>query len=147
MRAWLRAAVIYTDLSEENFCPYTLWHRAHALAERLTTMEEIEHPRYIPILVGDDRTFYVEVLTLDDEEEVAARRFGLEDLAQSIGAVAETVTDSITSALHKVQPGKVIVEFGCEVGLDTGHLTAILVKGAAKANVRVTVEWTPQQRG
>jgi Trypsin-co-occurring domain 1 len=113
------------------------------LIERLTPMEEIDCSRYVPILEGD-RTFYVEALVLDEEEEVAARKFGLEDFARSISTVAETVSDSITSALCKVQPGKVTVEFGCEVGVNAGNLTAILVKGAAKANVKVTVEWTPQ---
>lgn len=109
-------------------------------------MEKIDRCRYVPILKGD-RTFYVEVLALDEEEEVAARKFGLEDFTRSVSAVAETVSDSITSALRKVQPGKVIVEFGCEVGIEAGNLTAILVKGAAKANLKVTVEWTPQQQG
>lgn len=107
-------------------------------------MEEIDCSRYVPILEGG-RIFYVEALVLDEEEEVAARTFELEDFAGSISAVAETVSDSITSALRKVQPGKVTVEFGCEIGVGAGNLTAILVKGAAKANVKVTVEWTQQQ--
>jgi hypothetical protein len=116
------------------------------LTERLTPVEEIDRFRYVSIMEGD-RTFYVEALTLDEEEEVAARKFGLEDFTRSVSAVAETVSDSITSALRKVQPGKVIAEFGCEIGMDAGNLTAILVKGTAKANVKVTVEWTPQQQG
>jgi hypothetical protein len=109
-------------------------------------MEEIYRSRYVPILESD-RTFYVEALVLDEEEEVASRKFRLEDFVRSISAAAETVSDSIMSGLRKVQPGKVVVEFGCEIGVDAGNLTAILVKGAAKANVKVTVEWTPKQQG
>lgn len=111
----------------------------------MSEFEEIDRSRYVPVLAGD-RAFYVEAVTLDEEEEVAARNFGLEGFTQSIGAVAETVSDAVMSGLRKVQPGKVIVEFGCEVGMDTGNLTAILVKGTAKANVKVTVEWTPRQQ-
>lgn len=107
--------------------------------------EEIDRSRYVTILVGN-RKFYVEAVILDEEEEVTSRKFELENLTQSIGGVAETVSDAVLSGLRRVQPGKVIVEFGCEVGIDTGNLTAILVKGTAKANVKVTVEWTPRQQ-
>jgi len=33
------------------------------------------------------------------------------------------------------------VEFGLEVALESGQLTAVLVKGSAKANLKITLEW------
>jgi hypothetical protein len=119
------------------------------IAERLTPqvneLEQIDRSRYIPIRIGD-RTFYIDAVVLDEEEEVAARKFGLKDFTESIGAVAEAMSDAITSGLRKVQPEKITVEFGCEVAVDAGILTAVLVKGAAKTNVKIAIEWTPQQQ-
>jgi Trypsin-co-occurring domain 1 len=120
-------------------------HSEEGLTPTMSEFEEIDRSRYVPILVGN-RMFYVQAAALDEEEEVAARKFGLDDFTQSIGAVAETVSNAVMSGLCKLQPGKVIVEFGCEIGMDTGNLTAILVKGTAKANVKVTVEWAPRQQ-
>lgn len=33
------------------------------------------------------------------------------------------------------------MEFGLEVALESGQLTAVLVKGSAKANLKITLEW------
>jgi len=99
-------------------------------------------PHRVPVRIGE-RTVYVEAVSLEDEEEVAARLFALDDFAGSIGAVTDAVVDGVSAGLRKVRPNKVAVEFGCEIGVESGKLTAILVKGTAKANVKVTMEWTP----
>jgi len=94
----------------------------------MSDAEEISPSSYVPVLVGE-RTFYVEAVPLDEEEEVAARAFDPEDFTQSIGPLAETVSDAVMAGLGRAKPDKVAVEFGCEVGMDSGNLTAILVKG------------------
>jgi Trypsin-co-occurring domain 1 len=96
----------------------------------------------VPVQAGD-RTVYVEVVPLDDEEEITARLFALEDFTGSIATVTHAVLDGVSAGLRKVRPNKVTLEFGCEVGVESGKLTTVLVKGTAKANVKVTMEWTP----
>ncbi len=98
----------------------------------------------VPVRLGD-HTVYVEVDRLPGgEEEVAGRPFSLEDFTGSLRAITETVSEAIKNGLDKVKPKKFTVEFGCEVGVESGHLTAVLVKGSAKANIKVVVEWEPE---
>jgi hypothetical protein len=97
----------------------------------------------IPVRLGD-RTLYVEARQVGDhDEEVAGRLLEFDGFTETLSKVANTVTDAVQAGLTKVKPAKVTVEFGCEVGMESGQLTAILVKGTAKANLKVTMEWKP----
>lgn len=98
--------------------------------------------RYIPARVGGGE-FYVEAVALDEDEQVGGRTFGFEDFSASLQAVSEAITESVLAGLSKLKPDRVGLEFGCEIGMKTGKLTAILVEGTAKANLKVTVEWVP----
>jgi hypothetical protein len=35
-------------------------------------------------------------------------------------------------------------EFGVEFGYESGQLTALIVKGTGKANLKITMEWTKE---
>ncbi len=45
------------------------------------------------------------------------------------------------SALARVKPTKASVELGLEIGVEAGQLTALLVKGTGKANLKITLQW------
>jgi len=47
----------------------------------------------------------------------------------------------MTAALARVKPDKAIVEFGVDVAVEGGGLTALLVKGKGTATLTVTLEW------
>ncbi|MGW4060007.1 CU044_2847 family protein [Amycolatopsis sp. NPDC004747] len=104
-------------------------------------------PVHVPVEI-DGRTLFVEVVPVGEQEdqEVASRLLGFADFTASLGALTSSVTDAVLSGARKVKPAKVAVEFGCEVGVESGQLTAILVKGTAKANVKVTLEWKPGEQ-
>jgi hypothetical protein len=40
-----------------------------------------------------------------------------------------------------VQPKKATVEFGVEVTVKSGKLTALIVEGEGKGNLKITLEW------
>lgn len=61
----------------------------------------------------------------------------LDKLQGAIEGIAELVTE----AMKKVAPTKASVEFSLEVGLESGQLTALWVKGTGKANLTITMEW------
>ncbi|MFD2473659.1 CU044_2847 family protein [Amycolatopsis silviterrae] len=108
--------------------------------------ETVSRPVYLPVEV-DGRTAYAEVsLVGEDDEEVAARLPSFAEFAASLEKLTESVTDAVVGGLRKVKPSKVAVEFGCEIGVESGQLTAILVKGTAKANVKVSLEWKPAEQ-
>ncbi|ONI90722.1 hypothetical protein ALI22I_11495 [Saccharothrix sp. ALI-22-I] len=99
----------------------------------------------VQILVGD-QVAYVEVdrLAGAEEEEVSARALSLDGFTSSLSAITETVSNALAHGFDKVKPDKITLEFGCEVGVESGKLTAILVKGSAKANIKVVAEWAPE---
>ncbi len=53
----------------------------------------------------------------------------------------EAVTESIAATISKVQPKKATVEFGVEVRVKSGKLTALIVEGEGKGNLKITLEW------
>lgn len=53
----------------------------------------------------------------------------------------ESVCADLLAVFQRVKPKKASVEFGVEVGVESGKLTALLVKGSGKANLKVTLSW------
>jgi hypothetical protein len=54
----------------------------------------------------------------------------------------EEIAGTIKASLDKVKPTKASVEFGVEFGYESGQLTAMIVKGSGKANLKITLEWS-----
>lgn len=80
----------------------------------------------------------VEVSALEGPADVAFdRSFSFEEFETSLHNLAV----GIRNALRHVAPDKIAVEFGVEVGVESGKLTALLVKGTAGANIKVGLEW------
>jgi hypothetical protein len=85
---------------------------------------------------------WVETLSLGPREaDVAFPRvtevLSLDAVRQAIEGVAALVHDT----LEKAKPDKASVEFGLELGVETGQLCALWVKGSGKANLKVTLSW------
>jgi Trypsin-co-occurring domain 1 len=78
---------------------------------------------------------------------VEARVGGLERVGdkvfpfQEITNAVEGIASSFMKTIEKVKPKKASVEFGIEVTLESGQLTALLVKGTGTSNLKVTLEW------
>lgn len=72
---------------------------------------------------------------------------GREDVAfdskqfQPVADAIEGVMQMIAAPIQKVKPKKATVKFGMELAIESGQLTAIVVKGAGKANLEITLEW------
>ncbi|HET9970990.1 MAG TPA: CU044_2847 family protein [Streptosporangiaceae bacterium] len=69
-----------------------------------------------------------------------AARTGKPDLSAVMGTL-EGMSLAVKSALAKAAPDKVAVEFGLELAVKAGALTAMLVDGEGSASLRVTLEW------
>src|SRR5438067_2510925 len=81
---------------------------------------------------------YVQATLLGGEERVASRTLSFEGVTSAIEEIAKSVVET----LRKVQPRKASVEFGLEVALQAGQLTALLVQGSTTANLKITLEWS-----
>jgi len=69
-----------------------------------------------------------------------AATFNAQHFDGVIGAI-EGIASAVQLALSKACPQKASVELGLELGVEAGQLTALLVKGGAKANLKITLHW------
>ncbi len=74
------------------------------------------------------------------ESEVGASIQSLKEVTDAIEGIAGSVVES----LKKFKPSKSSIEFGVEFGYESGQLTALIVKGTGKANLKITMEWTKE---
>jgi hypothetical protein len=58
-----------------------------------------------------------------------------------VRAAIEGLGQVVQEALASFKPDKASVEFGLEVGLESGKLTALWVKGTGKANLKISLTW------
>jgi hypothetical protein len=72
-------------------------------------------------------------------EDVSARDhiFDMDRVRDALEGVGELVAD----ALKKISPSKVSVEFGFSFEIQSGHLTAVFVKGDVNADLKISLEW------
>ena len=82
-------------------------------------------------------TLHIQATILGGEEEVVFALPSFEGVTHAIEGIAQ----SVVSTLEKVKPRKASVEFGLEVALESGQLTALLVKGSGTSNLKITLEW------
>lgn len=60
---------------------------------------------------------------------------------QPVADAIEGVVQMIAAPLQKVKPKKASVKFGMELAIESGQLTAIIVKGSGKGNLEIALEW------
>ena len=99
----------------------------------------------LPLRVGDGAVLYVSASRLptdravgsEVEVEVAGRPPSTRQIIEVIGRFADELTDE----LGKSGASRFTVEFGCEIGVETGQVFAVLGKASAKSSLKVTLEW------
>lgn len=87
------------------------------------------------VLTGEGSTS--ELNTEEIESDVSIKLQPLKEVTDAIEGIATTLKESI----DKVKPSKASVEFGLEFGCESGELTALIVRGSSKANLKVVLEW------
>ena len=103
-------------------------------------MESVSHrSQLIEVQLEDGTRIKVSATTLGGSQNVSDKSsiFSFDEIANTIGSIAK----SISGVLQQVKPDKATIEFGIEVGVESGKLTALLVKGTTTANLKVSLEW------
>jgi hypothetical protein len=98
---------------------------------------EDERTEAIPVRLPNGAVVKIETTPDDGREDVAFEIFSFDQIAE----VLEGVTEAIKGAIEKVKPKKTAVKFGIEVGIESGKLTAMIVKGSGKGNLEISMEW------
>jgi hypothetical protein len=90
----------------------------------------------------DGMVISVEATHLGGEEDVANtfKSFPFDEVTHAL----ESITGSLVSTLQRVKPQRARLELGVAFGVESGMLTAVLVKGSADANLKITLEWGDQ---
>jgi hypothetical protein len=68
----------------------------------------------------------------------------LEDVLDSskIAKTIEGTVEILRGSFERIKPDKASVKFGLKVAVESGQLTAVVVKGSGEANLEVTLEWS-----
>lgn len=100
-------------------------------------MLEDEFPtEKVAVLLPDGTSIKIEVSDFG-REEVSLKEFSFDEISNALYGM----TAALKGAIEKAKPKKASIKFGLEVGVESGGLTAIIVKGSGKANLEVTLEW------
>jgi hypothetical protein len=98
--------------------------------------------RIVPVVLPKGATVRVEATLLAPLEQDVAGGEEIVRRLDEVGAAIEGVAGMVVSAMRAVKPTKASAEFAIEVGLQTGGITALLMKGSGKANLKIHLEWS-----
>lgn len=92
-----------------------------------------------PVKLSDGSEVFFEMSSNNIEQEVGiGASYSFKKVKKSINALVSELNDIMKEA----KPNKFQVEFGVEVSLDNeGTLSALIVQGSSKANIKVTLAW------
>ena len=100
-------------------------------------MYPYDRTNVVPIQLPDGTRALAEVTLLDATDLTAEKLPSFDDVVK----VVETTSSALIGAISKANPTRATLEFGLELGVETGKLTALFVKGTASATFKIGLEW------
>jgi hypothetical protein len=96
--------------------------------------------RVVSVRLPDSKAIIKVEANMIGEQKVGLlpKEFSFGDVSGTIESLARELQQTI----ERVKPKKAAVKFGLELGVESGQLTALLVKGSGKANLEISLEWT-----
>jgi Trypsin-co-occurring domain 1 len=105
-------------------------------------MESDSHgTKTIKAQLDDGAVIDIQTSSIGGEEDIAFTLYPFQEVTDKI----ESIARSLLATFKKVKPQSASVEFGLEVGVESGQLTALLVKGTGTAHLTVTLQWSQIQ--
>jgi hypothetical protein len=98
-----------------------------------------DRTRIVPVRLADSTVIQISATPIGRDEDVADVK-GVLSFDQ-ITKTIESVAQELGSCIKRVKPDKASVEFGVEIAVESGGLTALIVKGTAKGNLKITLTW------
>lgn len=92
----------------------------------------------VRVALPNGATMRVESVNLGGRQKVGAMDIVPFD---GVTGAVEGLAGTLLEGLRKVQPRKTTIEFGVEIGIESGKLTALLCKGTGRANLKIVLEW------
>jgi len=95
----------------------------------------------VPVKLENSTTIYIEATSTGREDVASDEKLFDEKSLSQITEALEGISQTLAQSLQKIQPDKASVKFGLELAIESGNLTAVIVKGSSKANLEITLEW------
>ena len=97
--------------------------------------------RIVPVRLDDQTVIHIETASPSvggsGDSLVASRIPSFDEVTDTI----KSISKALIEVWQEVKPAGAIVEFGVDVAVESGHLTALLVKGSAGASLKITLQW------
>ena len=95
--------------------------------------------RIVPVELADGTKVLARASMLGGEEDVGALDRALS--FTQVTAIIESIARTLSATIEKVKPDKASVEFGIELAIESGQLSALIVQGSATGSLKITLEW------
>ncbi|MEH1968001.1 CU044_2847 family protein [Nostoc sp.] len=96
--------------------------------------------KIISFELSDGKIIKVEVTPIG-EQPVSDETRVFKQATEIIKSIAEDVAVTLKDISETVKPDKFSVKLGLQIGVESGQLTALIVKGTGTANLEITIEW------
>ena len=105
---------------------------------------QTERTKPITVKLDDQTTIQFESTIPRGEQDISDKKIDMEyeKFSQSVKKIASQTIEP----LKKLKAKKVTLKMGLALGLESGGLTAMIVKGTGKANMEVTIEWENEKK-
>lgn len=94
----------------------------------------------IPVELSDGTIIKVEATPIG-EQRISSHALPFKETTAKIKSVAQEVAATVRDIRQEVKPNKFSVTIGVEIGIESGQLTTLIVKGSGKGNLEITMEW------
>jgi ribosomal protein S3AE len=95
----------------------------------------------IQVQLSDGTTINVEATPIGEQDVSSSTNRAFREITDSIKSIATELAETLKEINQSVQPDKISIKLGLEIAVESGQLTALIVKGAGKANLEITMEW------
>lgn len=89
--------------------------------------------------LGDGRSILFIPSHVGGMQEVVSKKYSAEEFVDSLSRFANLVSEAVKSAT----PQRVKLEFGAQLTIKSGKVSAVLVDMAGQCDLKVTLEWEP----
>ncbi|NJP09212.1 MAG: hypothetical protein HC866_06750 [Leptolyngbyaceae cyanobacterium RU_5_1] len=97
--------------------------------------------KIIPVELADGTIVRIEATPIG-EQRVAFQSRPFSEVTTVVKAIAGELAGTLQAIKREAAPDKISVKVGLEVAVESGQLTALIVKGAGKANLEIAMEWS-----
>ena len=104
---------------------------------------EITKP--ITVKLDDTTTIQFETTVPRGEQDISDTKMVME--YEKFSMSVEKIASKTLEPLKKLEAKKVTLKMGLALGIESGGITAMIVKGTGKANMEVTIEWENDTKG